>query len=59
MVFITNLNFVQERRKALDKFKYDDYSFESTLGERETRPLTVMENGARYTGEWVKNKQVR
>lgn len=47
------------RRKLLSEFKYEDHAFESTLGEREARDMKVMDNMARYTGEWHKTKNVR
>lgn len=50
---------MQDRREALPAFVYSDTAFEEQLGEREKRPLTVMENGARYTGEWAKTKNIR
>jgi hypothetical protein len=29
------------------------------LGAREKRKMVLMENGARYTGEWIKGTKVR
>ena len=41
--------------EQLGGFYYDDHAFEKTLGYRESREMVVLENGARYEGEWLKN----
>jgi hypothetical protein len=43
----------------LGQFKFEDYEFEAKLGKREKRPMVVMENGARYIGEWLINFKIR
>lgn len=53
-----NVN-VQEMRAQLGEFSYDDDQFERQLGEREQRPMVILENGARYEGEWLTSTQVR
>lgn len=60
-VTVTNFDNpkVQQRRKTLDPFSFDAESEERELGQREERPLVVLDNGARYTGEWLVNKQIR
>ena len=47
-----NVN-VQEMRAQLGDFQYDDEHFERSLGDREQRAMVVLENGARYEGEWL------
>jgi hypothetical protein len=47
-----NIN-VQEMRAQLGDFQYDDDHFERSLGDREQRNMVVLENGARYEGEWL------
>ena len=46
-------------RAQLGDFQYDDDNFERSLGDREQRPMVVLENGARYEGEWLLGSQVR
>jgi len=46
-------------RAQLGAFSYDDDQFEKMLGERENRMMVILENGARYEGEWLVNTQVR
>jgi len=53
-----NVN-VQEMRAQLGAFSYDDDQFEKMLGERENRMMVILENGARYEGEWLVSTQVR
>ena len=50
---------VLERRKQLGEFTYDQKDYEETLGQRDTRPETTIESGAKYSGEWLKGSQVR
>lgn len=40
-------------------FKFDDHKFEAMLGNRELRKLTLMDNGAKYTGEWLLDSNIR
>jgi hypothetical protein len=37
----------------LGAFEYKDWNFESKLGNREERVTQMLENGARYMGEWL------
>ena len=53
-----NVN-VQEMRAQLGDFQYDDEHFERSLGDREQRAMVVLENGARYEGEWLLGSQIR
>lgn len=46
-------------REKLGKFNYDDGQFEEMLGQRGSRPECTLENGAKYTGEWLESSQVR
>ena len=46
-------------RAELGDFVYDDYQFEKNLGPREQRVTAILENGARYEGEWIVNTQIR
>ena len=46
-------------REQLGPFVYDDYQFENTLGKRELRETMLLENGAQYEGEWLKQTQIR
>ena len=45
--------FLKEMRAQLGDFQYDDDHFERSLGDREQRNMVVLENGARYEGEWL------
>lgn len=40
-------------------FVYNDFEYEESLGEREVRPMQVLENKARYQGEWLVNQEIR
>jgi len=53
-----NIN-VQEMRDQLGEFNYDDFQFEKSLGNREQRDMVILENGARYEGEWLQGLSVR
>jgi len=53
-----NVN-VQEMRAQLGEFCYDDDQFERQLGDREQRIMVILENGARYEGEWLLSTQIR
>ena len=44
-------------RDRLGEFDYDDLQLEKQLGKRETRAMAVLENGARYEGEWLSDPQ--
>ena len=46
-------------REQLGAFHYDDHQFEKQLGYRERRDMVILENGARYEGEWLKGSSVR
>lgn len=46
-------------RADLGEFIYNDSYFERQLGPREQRVSVVLENGARYDGEWIPNTQIR
>ena len=46
-------------RAQLGDFQYDDEHFERSLGDREQRSMVVLENGARYEGEWLLGSQIR
>jgi|688.fasta_scaffold434628_3 hypothetical protein len=48
-----NIN-VQQMRADLGEFVYDDGHFEKAAGPREARITVILENGARYEGEWLK-----
>ena len=50
---------VQEIREQLGDFIYDDEEYDQTLGKREYRPLTYLENQAQYEGEWLRGSQIR
>lgn len=43
---------------SLGDFQYDP-KLEQDFGRRETRKLAIMENGAKYTGEWLVGTQIR
>ena len=42
-------------REKLGPFSYDDHKFERNLGQREERDIIILENGARYEGQWLVN----
>jgi hypothetical protein len=46
-------------RQELGDFVFEDYDFDKSLGRREKREATVLENGARYEGEWLPRTDVR
>ena len=46
-------------RAIIGEFEYDDPTFEEQLGAREKRPMVLMENGARYIGEWLLSNKIR
>ena len=46
-------------REQLGDFVYDDYEFERQLGSRERRPMILLESGAQYEGEWLRQTQIR
>jgi len=46
-------------REQLGAFSYDDFQFEKQLGKREGREMVILENGARYEGEWLTSSSVR
>ena len=46
-------------RERLGPFVYNDYQFEKELGQRERREMVILENGARYEGEWLVQSNVR
>lgn len=46
-------------RANLGEFVYEDFPFEKKLGPREYREAAVLENGARYEGEWIPKTDVR
>lgn len=48
-----NQKHLQAIRTKLGDFNYDKQDFEQTLDTREVRNVVIMENGARYTGEWL------
>ena len=48
---------VQRIRQQLGPFDYQQDP--GGLGQRETRPLVSLENGARYQGEWLRGAGVR
>jgi len=46
-------------RADLGEFVYDDTNFEKAAGPREARITVILENGARYEGEWLRSTQIR
>ena len=46
-------------RAELGDFIYDDVAFERKLGKREQRVTMILENSARYEGEWLVSTQTR
>jgi len=44
---------------VLGEFFYQDSVQESKLGQRETRKATILENGAKYEGEWIVGSECR
>jgi hypothetical protein len=46
-------------RQELGDFVFEDYDFDKSLGRREKREAAVLENGARYEGEWLPRTDVR
>ena len=50
---------VQKMRATLGPFNYNDHAHEQRLGDREVRPMQVLENKARYQGEWLVNTDIR
>ena len=40
-------------RQELGEFIYEDLAFEKKLGSREQRDAVLLENGAKYEGEWT------
>ncbi len=40
-------------------FQYDDIAFEKQLGQRESQDMVILENGARYEGEWMVGTTIR
>ena len=46
-------------RDQLGAFSYDDFGFEQKLGQREERDNVLLENGAKYQGEWLVQSQTR
>ena len=49
---------VKQIRSKLDEFDYDE---EMDHGDKtvESRPMTELENHAKYEGEWITGEQVR
>jgi hypothetical protein len=50
---------VQLQRAQLGAFVYNSHSHEHTLGNREERDTQMLENGAKFKGEWLVNTEVR
>jgi len=52
---------VKEIRAKLGGFVYNDVESEKQMKnlQREKRPMTVLQNGAHYTGEWIIGTDVR
>ena len=50
---------VQKTRKKLFCFIYDYHKFERNLGQLEERDIIILENGARYKGQWLVNQDIR
>ena len=46
-------------REQLGPFSYDEVAFEKQLGVREQRDMVILENGARYEGEWLRGQPIR
>lgn len=40
-------------------YKYEDYDYEATLGEREQRPAQELKNGSVYFGQWLVGTNIR
>ena len=50
---------VLEQRAELGDFNYDDFNYEAGLGNREERGEELLENAARYRGEWLVGSNIR
>ena len=50
---------VLEQRNDLGPFNYDDKAYEVTLGNVEDRPEEMLENAAKYKGEWLLGSNIR
>jgi hypothetical protein len=46
-------------KQRLGEFDYNDLQFEKTLGSRVDKPVVLLENGAKYHGEWLVDSEVR
>jgi hypothetical protein len=43
----------------LGDFEYDEFKFEKDLGSRTEKPVILLENGAKYLGEWLNHTEIR
>jgi len=50
---------VQQMRMKLGDFRYTEFEFEKSLGQREKRTAIVLANQARYEGEWLVGTDIR
>jgi hypothetical protein len=50
---------VQEQKNLLGDFVYNEFTYEKTLGRRELRDGQILENGAKYCGEWLQGTETR
>jgi hypothetical protein len=50
---------VLEQRAELGDFVYDEFQYEADLGKREERGEEMLENAARYKGEWLVSTSTR
>ena len=50
---------VKDMRQKLGDFMYEDVAFERQLGQCQQREPVLLENGARYEGEWIPGTQIR
>lgn len=42
-------------REQLGAFVYNETTIEKDLGKRQSKEMVVLDNGARYMGEWLVN----
>ena len=50
---------VQEKREECSFIFFDYPKFMETLGQLEERDMIILENGARYEGQWLVNTDIR
>jgi hypothetical protein len=50
---------VWEQKNLLGDFVYNEFTYEKTLGRRELRDGQILENGAKYCGEWLQGTETR